>query len=313
MYRPAKIGKFPSHFPDNQNKSANLGRHKEDNFLVLSPMNKRIIIFFLAIAALLLFASCNKEYRTYAKYSRKGSISEKDSAAFFYYRNGDYEKASYLFEELQSAYRGSARAKDILYHYAYSKFNFGLYVVSAYYFDQYAKLYPADEKTPECTFMVGESYYREAAPYYLDQDYTRKAISQFQLYINNYPLSDQVKEANRRMTELRERLAMKSFETAKLYYKLESYKAAVTSFQVMMQEYPDSRYYEEAMLYLMKASFNLAEISVPSKKKNRYLDALDYYERFVDRYPSSVHAKEAESYFDKIKKALGRYSGEESK
>jgi len=261
-----------------------------------------------ALGGMMSMMSCSQAYREAGKMSRKGSLAEKDSAAFFYYRNGDYEKASFLFEELQPAYRGTTRAKEILYHYAYAKFNTGLYIVSSYQFDRYVKLFPADSKTPECTYMVAESYFRESAPSYLDQSFTTRAIEQYQLFINNYPDAQQIGEANARIKELRERLAKKEFDTAKLYYNLERYKAALTSFQTMMEEFPDSRYREESQLFLVRSAFKLAENSVISKKKNRYLDAIDHYERFVDSYPNSVYKKEAESTYIKIKKALGKFN-----
>ncbi|MEO0896281.1 MAG: outer membrane protein assembly factor BamD [Bacteroidota bacterium] len=271
-------------------------------------MMKRFLGISLLAMVIMGMMSCSAEYRTNAKYTRKGTLSQKDSAAFFYYRNGDYEKASFLFEELQPAYRGTGRAKDILYHYAYAKFNSGLYIVSSYQFDRYAKLFPADEKTPECTYMVAESFFRESAPSYLDQSFTKKAIEQYQLFINNYPDATQIGEANERIKELRERLAKKEFDTAELYFDLENYKAAVSSFQTMMEEYPDSRYREEAQLFLVRSAFQLAENSVQEKRKNRYLDAIDFYERFVDAYPNSVFKKDAENTYLKIKKALGKLS-----
>ncbi|MCI4667144.1 MAG: outer membrane protein assembly factor BamD [Bacteroidia bacterium] len=271
-------------------------------------MKRGILNIAGLLMALLMLASCNEQYRTYSQYSRKGTLSQKDSAAFFFYKNGDYERASFLFEELQAAYRGQARAKEILYHYAYAKFNSGFYVISAYYFDQYAKLYPADPKTPECTYMVAESYYRESAPSYLDQSFTNQAIEQYQLFINSYPYATQIGEANARINELRERLAKKQFDTAVLYFNREKYKAAVTTCQVMLEEFPDSRYREETRLYMIKAAYELAENSITTKKKNRYLDAVDYYERFIDSYPNSVFKKDAESTYLKTKKALGKIS-----
>ncbi len=276
-------------------------------------MKKEFLLWIGTVLLGLTFFSCNPEFRKYSKYSRKGTISQKDSAAFFYYRQGDYERASFLFEELQAAYRGTARAKEILYHYSYAKFNSGQYVLSSYYFDQYVKLYPVDPKTPECTYMLAESYYRESAPSYLDQSYTQRAIQQFQLFINNYPYAKQIGEANARIKELRERLSKKAFNTAKLYYDLGRYKAAVTSFQVAMEEYPDSRYRERSMLYLVKSAFGLADNSVITKKRNRYLDAIDFYERFIDSYPNSVYRKEAENSYLKSKKGLGKLNAGESK
>lgn len=274
-------------------------------------MKKQLIISLGLLIGLFVFSSCSKEYSKYNQWSRKGTLSQKDSAAFYFYERGDYEKASYLFEELQGAYRGDRRAQTILYHYAYAKYEVGLYVVSAYYFENYTQLYPSSDKTPECLFMVAYSYFLESAPYYLDQEYTLKAIQQFQLFINTYPYSEKVDEANRLMTELRERLARKEFENARLYYDIANYKAAVTALNVMIQEYPDSRYREEAQYLRFKSAVYLADVSTYRRKKNRYLDAIDLYEEFVDRYPGSVYIREAEGVYAKAKKELGEILAEE--
>ena len=269
-------------------------------------MNWFLKISIIGIFIWLTMASCSKEYKKYSQWSRKGTISQKDSAAFFFYKQGEYDKASYLLEELRATYRGSERAKTILYHYAYSKYNSGFYVLGAHFFEQFTQLYPNDDLTAECTFMIGYCYYLESDPYYLDQNYTTRGINQFQLFINTFPFSDKVEQSNELIATLRERLAQKELETAKLYYNTESYKAAVTSFEVFIREYPDSRYREEAHLMLVKSASSLADISIQSKKKNRYLDAIDWYEKFVDKYPNSVFTKDAEGFYLKSKKGLGK-------
>lgn len=269
-------------------------------------MKNSLIICLSIIIVGIGLQSCSKEYKKYNTWTRKGSISQKDSAAFYFYHRGDYEKAAYLFEDLRPAYRGTDRAKVILYHYAYSKYHFGLYVVAGHFFDQFVSLYPNDDLTAECTFMKAYCNYLEAAPYYLDQSFTDKAISDFQLFVNKFPDHDKVTESEKLMTELRERKAQKEFETAKLYYKIQNFRAAVTAFDVMIQEFPDSRYREEAQFLWYKSAVLLADVSIASKRKNRYLDALDLYQRLIDKYPSSVYLKEAESLFVKAKKNLGK-------
>ncbi len=285
-------------------------------FLFLRRMKNQIILLFTFSMTLLIGMGCAKELTKYNQWSRKGTLAEKDSAAFFFFERGDYEKASFLFEELQGAYRGDTRARTILYHYAYAKYHTGLYVVAAYYFENYTQLYPNDEKAAECLFMVAYCYFLESAPHYLDQEFTLKGIQQLQLFINTYPRNEKVSEANDLMRELRERLARKAFENAKQYYNLgdynyTNYRAAVTALEVMIQEYPDSRYREEAQFLRFKSAAALAEVSIGRRKKNRYLDALDIYQEFVDRYPASVYLKEAEDIFVKAKKNLGKILAEE--
>ncbi len=264
----------------------------------------------MALIALAALASCSPELKKYNQYSRKGNLVEKDSAAFYYFRQGDCDKASYLLEELQAAYRGQPRAKDVLYTYAYAKYNCGFYIIGGYYFEQFAKLYPNEPRTAECAFMVGYCYVLESAPYYRDQEFSKKAIDQFQLFINSYPRHEKVEEATTLIGTMREKLALKDFETANLYYRIENYKAAVTSYRVFVSEFPDSRYREEAEFLEFKSAVLLAEQSVIDKQRNRYLDAIDLYEEFILRYPNSLYKKESEKLYAKTKEVLGKLSAD---
>lgn len=270
-------------------------------------MNLKNSLFLLLLPLLLGTMACSKDYKKYLADSRKGTIAEKDSAAMFFYKERkDYDKAAFLFEELRNAYRGQDRGRDMLYYFADCKYQTGFYVLSAYYYEQYAQQYPNDERTEESIFKVGYCYYLQSAPYYLDQDFTLKTLSQLQLFINAFPYSDKVDEANKLMTEMRERLARKDFEGAKLYYNREMYKSATTAMEVFIQEFPDSRYREEAEFLRFESMVLLADGSTDRRKKNRYLDALELYENFVDKYPNSVYLKQAENLFVKAKRNLGK-------
>lgn len=275
-------------------------------------MRASITAWIGIIGLVVILASCSATVRTNNKYIKSGTIAEKDSAAFFFYKRGDYEKAAYLFEELRGPYRGQPRGKDVLYYLAYCKFNQRLNVMAAYSFDQFVNLYPNDPRAEECAFQVAYCSYLEADPYYLDQQYTYKAIEQFQLFILSYTGSSRIADANEMITSLRERLAQKTMEQASLYFKVENHKAAVQGFQNLLRKFPDSRYREEAQYMLFKSAYFLAETSIESKMKNRYLDAIDWYERFVDKYPNSVFIKEGEGYFLKAKKGLGKLLAQET-
>ncbi|MEM8901497.1 MAG: outer membrane protein assembly factor BamD [Bacteroidota bacterium] len=252
----------------------------------------------------LLSTSCSKDMRKFRKYSTKGDIAQKDSAAFFFYERGTYDKAGFLFEELLPIYGGRPRAEEVLYHLAYSKYKQKSYLLAAYHFEQYSKQYPKSARAEECLYMVAYCYYTQSDPFYLDQSSTRKAIDQFQYYLVNFPESERKADADSYLSELRERLAKKTLEQAYLYYNTEQFKGGVTAFEVFIQEYPDSRYREEAEFMIFKCTVSLADRSTERRKKNRYLDALDHYQNFVDRYPDSTYLKDAETIFAKAKKSL---------
>ena len=49
----------------------------------------------LGLVLVMIFSACNKELKKYNTYSRKGSIAQRDSAAFYFYERKSYEKAAY--------------------------------------------------------------------------------------------------------------------------------------------------------------------------------------------------------------------------
>lgn len=275
-------------------------------------MKKHVFILGALVLAVLMVASCSAERRQMRKYLVRGTMAQKDSAAFYFYNNGDYEKAIFLFEELMGPKRGTPEYENLIYHYAWAKFKQKYYVVAAHYFEQYTKQFANSERAVECAYQHAYCFYLQSDPYYLDQTFTRKAIDQFQVFLVTHPESERTEKANQIINDLRERLAKKSFEQANLYYKVENYKASVTAFRVMMQEFPDSRYQEEAHAMLFRSMVGLADISTQRRKENRYLDAIDTYEQFVDRYPTSVFTRDLESLYAKAKKSLGRLRAEEA-
>ncbi len=276
-------------------------------------MRKRHVTLWVlgsVIVSTFLF-SCSKDLRKYRKYSIRGTIAQQDSAAFFFYNREDYEKAAVLFEGLLGRYRASTRYQEILYYLAYSRYNQRRYLQASSHFEQFTKQFPNAERTEECAYMLAICFYNLSYPYYLDQAPTLKAMDQLQFFIVSFPYSEKIDSCNNYLSDLRERLAKKSIEQAKLYFKTEDYIGAVTSFEVMIQEFPDSKFREEAHYMWFRSAADLANVSTQRRKENRYKDALDLYEEFVDRYPNSEYIKEAEQIFIKAKRSLGEILAEQ--
>ena len=143
--------------------------------------------------------------------------------------------------------------------------------------------------------MSAKAYYQLADPFYLDQSFTTKAIDALQLFLSKNPESDYKEESNKMLDNLRERLAKKAFEQAELYYNIGYYKAAVEAFTVMVNEYPDSKFREQAQFYLVKSSYALAGASIDRRKMDRYKETLKYQKRFKLKFPDSEYAQDSET------------------
>lgn len=221
-----------------------------------------------------------------------------------YYDNKEYNHASLLYQELVNIYRGTSRADQIYYYLAESFYGQHDYVIASHYFRQLLKEFPRSEFAEESQYKIGYCSYLDSPSARLDQQTTQDAIDALQLFINIYPTSSRMAEANKLIDEMREKLVYKSYLSGKLYYDLADYRAAVISLSNSLKEYPDSKYREELMFYQLKAKYLLAEGSIPDKKRERLNSALDEYFSFVDEFPKSKFRKDADRFFASTKKMM---------
>ena len=259
------------------------------------------------LLVLIVLAGCGD----YNKILKSTDYEFKYKKAVEYYEEGEYVRSAALFQELLSIFRGTSRADDIYFYYAKSMIGQRDYLMAGHYFNTLVNEFPTSAYVEEAQFMVGYCNYLLSPKPRLDQEVTQKAIDALQLYINLYPYSDRVEEANRLIDELRDKLVYKSFLSAKMYYDFEDYKAAVVALTNSLKEYPDSQYREELMYMLLKSKYLLAINSVEEKKQQRLSTALDEYFTFVDEFPESGYRKEAEKFYETTAKLLN-YNEESS-
>jgi outer membrane protein assembly factor BamD len=240
----------------------------------------------------------------YQKIVKSTDYEYKLKKAKEYYENKEYSRASQLYQELVNIYRGTSRADQIYYYLAKSCYGQRDYVLSSHYFRQMLKEFPRSEYNEEAQFLIGYCYFLDSPTARLDQKTSQDAIDALQLFINIFPGSSRVVEANKLIDELREKLVYKSYLSGRLYYDLADYRAAVISLTNSIKEYPDSKYREELMYYLLKAKYLLGENSIDEKKRERLNNALDEYFTFTDEFPESKYRKEADRFFASTKKLM---------
>lgn len=244
--------------------------------------------------------SCSEVGKLY----RSKNIEDREKAAQLLFEKKDYEKAVFLYEELLSLYKGTSKAEDIMYSYAWCKYYLKDYLTAAFYFNDFSNQYPNSSKAEMGQYMYGYCFYKDSDPWYLDQASTRKALENLQFYLKANPGSNRVDSCNLLISEMREKLAKKSYEQSNLYLKIGYHKAAIESFKHTLEEFPDSKNREECYFRQFQASALYAKESVQEKQKKRYLEAISYYRKFVDKYPSSTFLREAEEYYTEANKAI---------
>ncbi|RLZ08653.1 outer membrane protein assembly factor BamD [Faecalibacter macacae] len=264
-------------------------------------MLKKLTLIVLVGLAL---SSCNKEYNKAMKSTDKDEIF---NIATQLYKQGKYTEAIELYDRISTSFVGTDEASDIAYNTADSHFKDENFKLAGHLFKNFSGSYPMDKRAEEALYLSAFSYYKDSPKYNLDQTSTFTAIDELQGFINTYPNSEHVNDANKYITELRQKLELKAFEIGKVYYKTMKYKAAGVAFDNMVDEYPDSKFREEAMMYSLRSKAELAiNFSRIENKDLRLQEARTQYRQLTKFYPNSQYKSEAEKLLKNIEADLDK-------
>ncbi len=261
-------------------------------------------VFIAILGMLFCFTSCKTEFEKIRSSNEPQKILK---AADRYYEKEEYVRAQTLYELVIPFYRGKEEAEDIFYNYSYSHYNMGQFILASHYFKNFSNTFYNSDRKEEAAFMSAYSQYRLSPSYRLDQSYSTKAIEAFQTFINTYPSSNRVQECNDLIDEMRKKLEQKAFYSSHLYYDMKEYISAVTSFENMLAEFPETKRYEEILYLITKSSFQLAEKSVYDKQEKRYNEAIKNQEKFKKKFPKSKYNKELLDITKACKEALKKF------
>lgn len=261
--------------------------------------NHLILLLFVGLAAM----GCRSEFETIRTSGDAEAILKKADA---YYAEKEYQRAQTLYELSIAPFRGKAEAEEIAYRYAYTYYYTKQFVLASYYFKNFASTYGGSSLKEEADFMSAYSNYRLSPVYRLDQSYSVKAIDGFEEFANRYPESERVSESNQLIDEMRAKMELKDFESAKLYMDLRRFESAQRSFENILKEYPETGRAEEIRYLMVKAQYQYADLSFATRQYERFSKEIDLVEEFLERYPDSVYVPELTGYLEKSQANLKR-------
>lgn len=246
----------------------------------------RVLATFTIVASIVL-AGCGS-----AEKATNPTVDERFAHAKALFQKEDYLEAINEFTVITLQYQGSQYASDAQYYLGECRFNRGEYLLAAFEYGLMKRSYPASPRVPDAQYKLAMSYYMMSPRSALDQQYTKKAIDEFQSFVEYFPANALAADADARIRELNTKLARKLYDAARQYLTLERYKAAIQYFDDVIEKYHDTEY--APLSYLDKA-----ETLIDRKK---YADAGFELGRFLKRYPNSVLRGRA----DALKERLDR-------
>lgn len=254
--------------------------------MFLNQMKNYLFYFLLTV----IVFSCSP----YQKALKSEDIGLKFHMADSLYNEGSYKKALKLMEQIVPAYRGKPQAEKLMFIYSDTFYQLGDYYLSGYQFERFASSYPQSEKVEEASFKGAKSYYELSPRYSLDQKDTHIGLEKLQNFINKFPDSEFLPQANTLVSELTTKLERKEFEVAKQYHRIGDYNAAIKALDNFILDYPGSQFREESYFLKFKAAYDLAIRSVIYRVEERLITSVGYYNTFVKNFPNSNFKAEAE-------------------
>jgi len=254
---------------------------------------QRVRGYLFILAALIVFSACSK----FRKIEKSEDWRVKYEGALHYYAKKDYYRASVLFEQILPIVRGLPEGEKVQFYLAYCQYYDKLYLLASEQFRTFYETYGRSQFAEEARFMHAYSLFAAAPNPNLDQTSSIEAMNAMQEFVNRYPSSKFRDQAIDVIYASQNKLEKKGFDNAYQYYKMRYYKSAIVALNNFKDNFPDSKYLEEASYLVIDSEYRLASKSIRSKQAERYKEVVEHYQDFVDRYPESSFLKEAEKLY----------------
>lgn len=254
----------------------------------------------LAFVLISVATSCN----AYQKMLNNPDVAAKYKAAEAYYNTGEYRRANRLYEQILPSYRGKPQAQRVVFFFANSYLQTKDYYLAAYQFESFVKSFPQSDKLQEASFLGAKCYYMLSPRYSLDQTNTNDALDKLQIFIDNYPNSEFLAEANSYVQELQTKLEKKDFEISKQYHTIRDYKAAINAFDNLIASYPGTPFREDALYFKFLSSYEIATNSVYYKKLERLKDLQGIYDNITRYYPETLFLEDLDKKMERAAKEI---------
>ncbi|HEX2955775.1 MAG TPA: outer membrane protein assembly factor BamD [Chitinispirillaceae bacterium] len=230
-------------------------------------MKKSLVkLFFLSVCLVLPVSAAIK--------SKKGKdrtvdCSKKLNEAILLYKNKRYSQAQLKLSDIKVQCNGSPVMDSVLYYLGMSDIMAKKYIEARTEMELLVQDYPQSAFFNEAKFRVPYCVYKQSSSYERDQKETEEAIRLFRDFLTESPSTGwEMDSARFYYKEAIEKMAKKEFQAAKFYERVERYEAAVVYYRTFLNDYPESKFSDEAQL-------NMLQILVRLERNAEAQEALD--------------------------------------
>lgn len=261
----------------------------------------KIKVLIVSLITLVALTACKSQYEMILNSS---DAQEKFKYAMNLFESKKYAKAAELFESLSMLTKGTDQDDTVQFFWGMSNYKYGDYITAESNFTTFITTFPLSPFFEESQYLRLDCMYRGTYKYELDPMPTHKALSAMRVFQLENPKSIYHDKIATMIDDLEDRLELKAYKGAYLYYHMENYLSAHYALKNVLRDNAENRYREEILYYTALSAYKYAVNSVEDKQKERYMEFVDDYFNIVSEYPETKYRKELDNIYNKVQKIL---------
>ena len=212
----------------------------------------------LFILIFLLFSCSSTEDKTIvSEPNEKEQMIALYSEAVEALKIGDAFYAGKKFKEAESLMPQSEWAAKASLMHGYSHYSRNAYSDSVFSLERHIKNYPADKNVPYAHYLIAICYFEQILDEKKDLQPLVRAKNKFEFIIENFPGTDYAVDARFKIDLIIDQTAAKEMAIARFYMKTEKWIAALNRLRVVVDEYDNTIFIEEALHRLVEVYYRL--------------------------------------------------------
>ena len=211
------------------------------------------------------------------------SEAERLAVARRLHDRGDYAAAAELLKTYVATNAGAADVDQAIYLLGDCHLKTKDWASATSEFERLLRDYPESDSSAAARFGLGESQFAQSRSADFDQEYTVKALDEWQRYLHDFPGHWQNRAAEERILACRTRLADKLVRSGLLYLKLKLPDPARVYFKKVTVEYRDTVWVQEAEMGL----------AICDARQGRHPEAIAQFKSIEERYAGQPVAERA--------------------
>ena len=172
-------------------------------------------------------------------------------------------------------------------------------LLAANEFREFLTFYPTHPRADYAQLQLARSFVDQMLAPERDQQATKDAIKEIEIFLQRFPNSKLMPEARRMEREARDRLSEANYRVGYFYYRIKWYTGAIDRFKDVLKTDPNFTNRDALYFYLAESLYQESKISKESKEK--LAEALPYYERLVKEFEKSEYLEEAQKRISELK------------